>query len=191
MWGCRGGWRGRPDIGAWAALALAAWLGACGFQPLYGSGGTAEARAPAELARIEIVPIADHIGQQLENDLLDLLTPGGRPADAPYVLRVMLAEVTESLALAKNQFATRANYRLNASYFLVDRESGRTVVSDNKSVVSSYNILSSPFATLMAERDAKARAVREAAEIIRNRLAAHFLYGPSDSTGAGAADDRR
>ena len=67
-----------------AATGAAALVG-CGFQPLHSrnAGGSA-----ARLAEIRIMPIADRIGQQLHNLLLDKLTPMGPPAVARYVLRV-------------------------------------------------------------------------------------------------------
>ena len=62
-------------------LAFVAALGACGFQPLYGS--RTYGNAPAEFAKIRIVPIKDRIGQLIgfkrlpqvayANRLLDIL----------------------------------------------------------------------------------------------------------------------
>ena len=42
--------------------------------------------------------------------------------------------------------------------------------SAKSSITVSYNILDSEFATLMAEKDARARAIREISEDIRIRL---------------------
>jgi len=155
-------------------LALGA-LGACGFRPLY--GGTDDTSAPAEFAAIEIKPIADRIGQQLHNRLLDYLNPRGRPSAPRYILRVSLAENVERLAVEKNAFATRANVWLRASYSLHEAKGGKPLLSANDVVVSSYNILRSDFATLQAQRDAETRATRELGNDIRLRLAAFFQRG--------------
>ncbi len=148
-------------------------LGACGFRPLYGTDATGG--APGELATIKISPIPDRLGQQLRNHLLDLLSPRGRPADPRYVLTVRLEQATQRLAIEKDAFATRANLRLTALYSLQDPNNRENVLSGKSLVVSSYNILDSEFATLMAEKDAKARAAREIAHDIRTRLAAFFV----------------
>jgi LPS-assembly lipoprotein len=49
------------------------------------------------------------------------------------------------------------------------------ILQNSQKVVSSYDILSSNFATLMAEKDAKTRAVREMSQIIRTQLAVFFV----------------
>ena len=148
-----------------APIFVVLLLGACGFRSLYGTDATAD--APGELATIKVNPIADRLGQQLRNNLLDLLNPRGRPANPRYFLTVRLDQSTQRLAIEKDAFATRANLRLLAKFSLQDPDKGL--------VVSSYNLLASEFATLMAEKDAKARAAREIAHDIRTRLAAFFV----------------
>ena len=148
-------------------------LEACGFRPLYDS--YREGDSPAELAAIQIEPIADRIGQQLHNHLLDVLTPRGRPFDPDFVLRVRLKESIERLAVNKSALATRANFRLAADYRLLRKRDKSLVLNGTAIVVSSYNILTSDFATLMAEKDAKTRAVLEIGNDIQTRLAIHFV----------------
>ncbi len=156
-----------------APLFVVLLLGACGFRSLYGTDATGD--APGELATIKVKPIADRLGQQLHNSLLDLLNPRGRPANPRYLLTVGLKQNIQRLAIEKDAFATRANLRLLAKFSLQDSDSREIVLSGRSLVVSSYNILDSEFATLMAEKDAKARAARELAYDIRTRLAAFFV----------------
>jgi LPS-assembly lipoprotein len=170
--------RYRASIGRSLVIAAAlVWLGACGFRPLYGKTGDTD--APAELATIEIRPIADRVGQQRHNHLLDNINPSGRPAKPRYFLTVILHETIERLAVEKSAFATRANVWLRASYSLHKAADGKSVLANSSVVVSSYNILNSEFATLMAERDAEARGTQEIAGEIRSRLAAHFRLLPA------------
>ncbi len=144
----------------------------CGFRPLYGGGQSSE--AATEFAAIHIEPIADRIGQQLHNHLLDLLNPRGRAAATRYVLIVELKGSTQGLAIAKSDLATRSNYRLDATFQILAASDKRLLLRSSQKVVSSYDILSSNFATLMAEKDAKTRAVREMGQIIRTQLAVFF-----------------
>lgn len=153
------------------AVAVVA-VAACGFHPLYGNRAAGD--APAEFAQIRIKPIRDRIGQQLHNHLLTILNPGGRPAKPHYVLDTQLTESTTSLGVRKTAFATRANLQVQANYNLISAETGKRLFKGESSITVSYNILDSEFATLMAEKDARERAVRELSEDMRIRLGVFF-----------------
>ena len=154
-------------------LAAAALLMGCGFRPLYGSGDAAETEN--ELAAIEVRPIENRIGQILHNHLLDLLTPRSRPRRAKYVLDIRLRETIAHLGVEKSELATRANLRITAKILLLS-PGGREVFKGQSVTISSFNILGSDdLATLVAEKDARARAVRQIAGDIRTRLAAFFI----------------
>ena len=162
-------------------LAALGFLGGCGFQPLYGK--SFDAYAPLEFAAIKVKPIRDRIGQQLHNHLLSLLNPGGRPKKPRYVLATTVSESIASLGVRKSAFATRANLTLKVKYQLSPISGGETILSGNEKINVSYNILVSEFATLMVEKDARARAVRELALAIRIHLAAQFtVHSPKKNS---------
>lgn len=159
-------------------LASLAFVGACGFRPLYGGGQAGG--VSANLAAIQIQPIAERTGQLLHNHLLDLLNPRGRPTAPRYQLRVSLQESIEKLVVRKNAFATRANFNLSAKLRLYTIRGGKVdtgelVFDEETRTVSSYNIMNAEFATLMTEKDAKSRAARQIADDIRTRLSLFFL----------------
>ena len=129
----------RPRAPALALLAAVVLLGACGFRPLYGSKETAA--AAAELAAVEIKPIADRAGQQLHNLLLDRINPRGRPARPRYILKIHLTQGIERLAVRKTAFSTRANLRLTAVFALEPAGGGGVLVSGTSLAISSYNIV--------------------------------------------------
>ena len=153
-----------------AALAV---LGACGFQPIYGSRGTPGTQI--EMASIEVGIIKDRHGQQLRNLLLDRINPGGTPQSPNYTLTVVLTSGKQLLALRKSQLSTRANLNFVAVFNLKGKNQylGKNFSGASKITVS-YNILSSHFATLAAEENARTRAVRELSADINNRIAAFF-----------------
>ncbi len=155
------------------SIAVLLVTGACGFRPLYAPSASGD--VTRGLAGIQIIPIKDRVGQNLHNQLLDLLNPAGRPARPDYVLRIKLAESKKSLAVRKSAFATRANLRISAKFRLNAMKNG---VEDMDAVfvgssvgISSYNILDSSFATVMAEKNARQLAVRDIAQDIKTRLA--------------------
>ena len=107
--------------------------------------------------------------------LLDLLTPRGRPRHSKYVLDVRLKETIARLGVEKSELATRANLRITAKIVL-QSPSGTLLFKGQSVTISSFNILGSDdLATLVAEKDARARAVRQIAGDIRTRLAAFFI----------------
>jgi len=154
-------------------IAVLLLTGACGFRPLYAP--SAKGDVVKGLANIRIIPIKDRVGQNLHNQLLDLLNPNGRPARPDYILRIKLSESKESLAVRKSAFATRANLRINAKFSLNAVKKGvedmEAVFTGKSTGISSYNILDNPFATVMAEKNARQLAVRGIAQDIKTRLA--------------------
>ena len=148
-----------------------AWLAGCGFKPIYGGGY--DSASHQELAAVKIEPIKDRLGQQLHNHLLDRINLFGRPQKARYRLRVLLRENKEELAIQKSEIATRANLTLVAEFNLNDLNSRRLFFGSSR-VTTSYNILTSDYATLVAEHDARQRAVTDIGSDIANRLAAYF-----------------
>ena len=89
-------------------------------------------------------------------------------------MRATITESVATLGVRKTAFATRANLTVKAQYRLVSLAGGETLVSGDNSITVSYNILDSEYATQAAEKDARARAVRELSEEIRTRLGVYF-----------------
>jgi LPS-assembly lipoprotein len=142
----------------------------CGFRPLYGDAGGASAR---QLAQIEIVRIPDRTGQRLRNLLIDRLTPEGQPARPDFRLAVTVTESVSELAVRKDESATRANLSLNATFDLTYIGGKEELTHQGfASSINSYNRLTSDYATLAAEDDARERGLRMIAEEIRLRIAA-------------------
>jgi hypothetical protein len=62
----------------------------------------------------------------------------------------------------------------------VEVDGEEVIVQGSKIVVSSYNVLKSNFGTLMAEKDAKTRAVREISQYMRAKLSVFFVQRQAD-----------
>lgn len=139
----------------------------CGFQPMHATGGA----TPQALSSIDIAPIPDRLGQVLHNNLLDRLAPRGVVAFPRYRLVVSLQVTKEALAIARDESATRYNVALVAEYALVLLETGAKVLEGEARSISAYNVVSSDYATLVAERDAELRSAREISDDLRTRIA--------------------
>lgn len=147
-------------------------LSACGFEPLY---RTADRGAETEqlLSRIEVPPIADRLGQLVRTVLNDRLKPRAAPQPL-YAVVVTLTESTQGLAVRRDASATRANLIVNATFTLSDISGGENLLSGKIRSVNGYDILTSDFATLAAEKDARRRGARDVADAIFDRLAIYM-----------------
>jgi LPS-assembly lipoprotein len=162
------------------ALVAVLFLGACGYQPLYGGGKNNP--LSKELASISVKPIADRTGQQLRNELFDVLTPLGQPARPKYFLEVTLREGISGLAVKKSEVATRANLRLGASYKLFEVAGNRPVFSGDSTLVGSFNILNSDFSNLAASQGVRDRLIADMASDIQIRISAFFKLPRANSS---------
>ncbi len=176
MWWSRQGRNVSSTGPAGAALlvGVALALSACGFTPLYG-GADSRAMSPVDhMSAIRISPLPDRIGQQMHNLLRDRLNPIGQPREPVYSLGLRLSESRQRLGIRKDETATRANLNLAVQFVLSSIQTGNALYRGNINSVSSYNILTSPFATGFSEADARSRALRELADGIRTRLGIYF-----------------
>ncbi len=157
-----------------AAIALA--LSACGFQPLYGvgNGGNVATAPGARLASIYVEPIAERVGYQLRNELVDLFRAQTQSEGAAYRLKLVLRERKGGEALQNDASITRYNYTLIARYELTPAGATTPVRTGEVSALSAFNVATSPFATVIAERDASDRAANDIAERLRTELAVYF-----------------
>ena len=163
MWSRRALLTGIAGIGAVGAL------NGCGFRPLYGRSGGGD--LSEALARVEIGPIPDRVGQLVRNALLDGLRPRGASSYPAFRLDVDVQESISSLAVRKSANATRADLNLSGTFILRDFSTGTELLSGTSQAISSYNILNSEFTTLMSEKGARDRAARQLADDIRLKIA--------------------
>ena len=148
-------------------------LAGCGFHPLYAKNNGATAPGQS-LAAIYVEPIPERVGYQLRNDLLDVLNGASQSDGAQYRLKLTYREQKDPVALQPNATTTRYNYRLMAHYELVPAAGTTPIKTGDVNALSAYNVASSPYATVIAERDANDRAATDVAERIRIELAVYF-----------------
>lgn len=159
-----------------AALTLAAGLSVsgCGFKPIYATPESGVAPLN-QLIAIGDVRAPEAVLPLLADALNDriYLKEGESPR---YELHVRASETAQPLAVQIDATVTRYNYRLNGEYRMVDLETGETIRGAARAV-SSYNIVSSQYSTLFAEKAAREKAARLLAEDIERRLLIRFADG--------------
>jgi len=167
--------------GALALGLVGGSLAGCGFQPLYAKPDNASIGPVNDLASVYVVPLRDRAGQVFHNFLRDRLNPRGLPADPAYVLAIELTESTQEVAIRADETATRGNLLLRAKFVLTRRDNDQILFNGESNSITSYNILSSQFATYTSEEEARRRGLRELSDRIRLQLGTFFNRARSAS----------
>jgi LPS-assembly lipoprotein len=171
-----------------AALVLSLAVAGCGYGPLYRRD--AASNPLADLRAVDIPASNSRLVQEIRNNLLDLMSPEGRPEAPRYRLSVTANESQGSVLITRSDVVTRYNLTLAANYALHDAKTGAVLFSGAANSFAAYSVVRAEFASLAAERDARSRAAREVGEQIRARLAAYFARQIDAPPGAlGAPDD--
>jgi LPS-assembly lipoprotein len=157
-----------PALRRTAGLAMGLVLAACGFHPMYGRSSL-----EPQLASIYVEPIAERDGYELRNTLIDLLQTDGESAGKAYRLKVTLNESSQGIELQNDTTISRYNNTLNVRYTLTDA-SGNVLTSGTQKEMSAYNVVQSPYATLVAAQDSTKRAAQDMAQRIQLELGVWF-----------------
>jgi LPS-assembly lipoprotein len=173
--------RARGVIALWLA-ASAFVLSGCGFHPLYAVPGLPEGSMQEQLRSIYVAPVPERLGYQLRNQLIDRLDGLGETAGARYHLRVTLATKSEAIGVQSQSAPggitqtaiTRYNDKITAEYDLIDPKTNAVLTHGVETGLSSYNVLSSPYATLAVQQDSDRRAAEDIADRIRIDVAVWF-----------------
>lgn len=166
------------------AFLLPFMLASCGFEPLYVEkkydklwyyGNEFDASITTEMGQVKVQPISSRFGQQMRNEMLDLITPKGTPKQPKYRLFVSLASRSLSdQALRSDITATRKMVRLKVKYYMTDAKSGERLLEGDSIAYFSYDILANPYSTTMAEKKGDEDAAKIIANDIALRLGAYF-----------------
>ena len=166
----------------WLLCLLAMVLSGCGFEPLYVKrdtssswyfGGKTDTSITTEMAQVKVERIADRFGQQLRNNLLDLITPTGVPKNPKYRLKVkLISRNVVQQAMRRDITATSERVSYKVGYELL--EGSKTLVKGDSIAYVSYDIMANPYSTTMAQKKTETDAAKIIANDIALRLGAYF-----------------
>ena len=166
----------------WLLCLLAIMLSGCGFEPLYVKrdttsswyfGGKTDTSITTEMAKVKVERIADRFGQQLRNNLLDLITPAGIPKNPQYRLKVkLISKDVVQQAMRRDITATSERVTYRVEYELL--EESRTLVKGDSVAYVSYDSMANPYSTTMAQKKTETDAAKIIANDIALRLGAYF-----------------
>jgi LPS-assembly lipoprotein len=168
-------------------LLCAGLVGGC-FQPLYGQRTAgAGPSIVSQLSAVEVQQIdaangtpEARLGVEVRNALIYDLTGGSGAAPATHRLKIQLSasrqQVIVDITTARPDVE---NYGIDATYTLVDMQTGKVVLTGRTFSRVSYDIPGQQqrFARQRGLRDAENRAATVIAENIKSRLASYFVTG--------------
>ncbi|MGB7240643.1 MAG: LPS assembly lipoprotein LptE [Sulfitobacter sp.] len=146
-------------------LILPLALAACGFEPVYGTGGTGTALQNRVLVDAPVDRNAYLATQRIEERI-------GRGDNAAYTLALKITSSNQGLAIDAAGTTTRYNLVGQADYVLKDTATGQVVTSGKVNNFTGYSATSSTVSALAAERDAQRRLMIILADQIVARLLA-------------------
>ena len=155
-------------------LVLALGTSGCGFHPLY-ARTRANPGGQQIFNSIYVDPIeGERAGYELRNSLIDLLRGTSRQDQAQYRLKVLVKQTIEGTAVETTGSITRYSYTLTANYELNDIHTGARVTKGTETTVSAYDVVASPYSTLVAQQDAQKLGARDIADRICIDLGVFF-----------------
>lgn len=145
------------------ALLCLLGLGACGFTPVYGPGGVGEAWQNAV-----VVDAPNTVfGFRIAGRLTDVFGTASAPR---YTMQItpQIAPVAATITVEGD--ITRFNLTGNATWTLINRDTGATVTKGLVQTFTSYSATGSTVATQSAEADAQSRLAVALADLIVQQL---------------------
>jgi LPS-assembly lipoprotein len=148
----------RAFLASGVAVALTPLAG-CGWAPLYADRATGP--ADKELAAIKVAPMPERIGQSLALRLRQWLNPEGEPVPSRYLLRTLLQTTRLDLGIITFGLGTRARFDVTATFTLLDIATSASLFTATSHAAESFDIVANYYANVVAEENARERAVEE------------------------------
>ena len=158
----------RRSLLAVALAAAALGLSGCGWRPLYADRETGP--GDAELRAIKVDPIPERIGQRLALALRESLNPDGVSAPQRYRLSILLTTARSDLGIQQTGLGSRGKLDATVTFWLRDIKTGTALLANSVHTSESFDILANNYASVVAEEDARIRAVEELRRDIVTRL---------------------
>ena len=142
----------------------------CGYKPIYSKN----VNTNKELLSISIKNIKNRPGQILRNTLLNQLNPERERVIIKYRLIIELSESSTSLGYRRDMSATRTDLEVTAKYLLKNVKNDEIILKEDVKSISSFDVVESVYATLVAEKDAREKSLKIISDNIYTNLVIFF-----------------
>jgi LPS-assembly lipoprotein len=164
-------------------MALSASVAGCGWAPLYADPETGP--AAADLRAIQVAPIAERIGQNLEIALRTALNPAGEPTAKRYVLHVTLQVTKQNLGITTQGFGTLGRIDVYAHFTLNEITTGKQLFAGISHFNNSFDLLANGYSNVVAQNDSEIRVADELRDDLSSRLTVFFQHRAASPPPAG------
>ena len=142
----------------------------CGYEPIYSKN----INTNKELLSISIKNIKNRPGQILRNTLLNQLNPERERVIIKYRLIIEISESSTSLGYRRDMSATRSDLEVTAKYLLKNVKNDEIILKEDVKSISSFDVVESVYATLVAEKDAREKSLKIISDNIYTNLVIFF-----------------
>ena len=142
----------------------------CGYEPIYSKN----INTNKELLSISIKNIKNRPGQILRNTLLNQLNPERERVIIKYRLIIEISESSTSLGYRRDRSATRTDLEVTAKYLLKNVKNDEIILKEDVKSISSFDVVESVYATLVAEKDAREKSLKIISDNIYTNLVIFF-----------------
>jgi LPS-assembly lipoprotein len=155
-------------------VACALATSGCGFHPLFARNAESAGGQQAFNSIYVDAVGGGRAGYELRDSLIDLLRGTSNPNQSLYRLNVAMKQSVEGTAVQTNGYITRYTFTMTADYQLTNVRTGAVLTKGTETTFSGYDVVASPYATLVAQQDAQKFGARDIADRIRIDLGVYF-----------------
>lgn len=150
-------------------LITSLFIASCGFHGMYLDEDNNTSYAP-DLAAIRIQKDRDHLGQELRNNLYDLLNPDYIKSDPKYFLVLRLTKNMGGTYITNTGASGRNRVTLNITYELKNLDNAMVISRGTTSVFDNYDVTTNRYGTYVTDDNVSLNLTEIAAQNIRNAL---------------------
>ena len=139
-----------------------------GYTPVYSKKNN------EDLIAISVKNIKNRPGQILRNSLMNKINPENKRVISKYRLTIEISESQNNLAYRQDMSATRTDLEIDAKYILTNIKNGNILIDSSTKSISSFDVVESVYATIVAEKDAREKSLQDISDQIYTTLIIFF-----------------
>ena len=149
-------------------LIILLFFNNCGYTPVYSKKNN------EDLIAISVKNIKNRPGQILRNSLMNKINPENKRVITKYRLTIEISESQSNLAYRQDMSATRTDLEIDAKYILTNIKNGNILIDSSTKSISSFDVVESVYATIIAEKDAREKSLQDISDQIYTTLIIFF-----------------
>ena len=105
---------------------------------------------------------------------MNKINPENKRVISKYRLTIEISESQNNLAYRQDMSATRTDLEIDAKYILTNIKNGNILIDSSTKSISSFDVVESVYATIVAEKDAREKSLQDISDQIYTTLIIFF-----------------